>query len=447
MNPSSIVGHVTELCERIDKSTQPSDAVAGTFFRDRRYLGSRDRRAIGEAVFGILRHRRYIETLLEAYEDTHTEFKGPDLSSRYLPLYVIYALACAGNGREAIAEGTGSRWAMFYPAFPLADVLSWVEQHADLTQFSLDADTFLGVKYSFQDWMIRELRGAFGERLEALLTSLNTPATTTIRINTLKADRDDCKKRLLAEGIETELAPHSPSGLHLKKRFDRHTSAAFKDGWFEIQDEGSQLVSFFASPAGGQFVIDGCAGAGGKSLHLAELMGNTGEIYAIDSERRRLEELNIRAARAGVGIIRVKLLSDINPEGFAGKADLVLVDVPCSGSGTIRRNPSLKWTVTEQSVIQYASRQLEILEYNAGFVRPGGSLCYATCSIFRRENEDVVRAFLERHPDFSVDMTEIHVQGSGISFTDGTMRLSPHQHGTDGFFAARLRRSDGVSAG
>jgi len=260
-------------------------------------------------------------------------------------------------------------------------------------------------------------------------------------VNTLKTDREECRLRLQKEGIETEDTPRSPVGLVVGKRFDRNASPAFRDGWFEIQDEGSQLVSLFARPIPGSVVIDACAGAGGKTLHLAEMMKNEGEIIAIDSGKRRLEELSLRARRAGISCVKTMVVSDLRPDNLDGKADLVLVDAPCSGSGTIRRNPSLKWQISETMVDRYASRQQEILDFNSAFVRSGGALCYVTCSLLRKENEEVLRTFLEKHPQFAL----VDCPTAGLDLrtgvTDQFVHLLPHRHNTDGYFIGLMRRS------
>jgi 16S rRNA (cytosine967-C5)-methyltransferase len=207
-----------------------------------------------------------------------------------------------------------------------------------------------------------------------------------------------------------------------------------------MQDEGSQLISLIASPKSGDVVIDACAGAGGKTLHLAELMKNEGEIVAIDIERKRLEELQSRANRAGITIIRTMLRNEVLPENFFSKADLVLVDAPCSGTGTIRRNPALKWSVNESLVKHYAEQQMNILEENSRYVKQGGKLVYATCSLMRQENEEIVEAFLEKHNYFTLRTPKEEWIKYHLSFSPNAIALLPHRHQTDGFFVVILNR-------
>jgi 16S rRNA (cytosine967-C5)-methyltransferase len=256
-----------------------------------------------------------------------------------------------------------------------------------------------------------------------------------MRVNTLKTNRDTCRERLKEEGIETERSPISPVGLIARKRFNAASSLAFKEGWFEMQDEGSQIVSLIAAPQPGATVIDACAGAGGKTLHLADLMRNQGKIFAIDIDPKRTSELELRSARAGITIVRTLGREGLAPEELAGKADLVLVDAPCSGSGTLRRNPAFKWTITESLVEHQSELQRTILQFNAQFTKPGGTLLYCTCSLFRKENEDVVEAFLAGHPEYHLERREGLVESAEAAIT-----LLPHLHNTDGFFIATMRR-------
>ena len=232
----------------------------------------------------------------------------------------------------------------------------------------------------------------------------------------------------------------SPAGLVLQKRFHNLSSNSFLEGWYEIQDEGSQLVSQIADPHTGEIVIDACAGAGGKSLHMAQLMKNEGEIIAIDVDKYRLTELEKRAKRAGVSIIKTKLNKNLRAEEFHRKADLVLVDAPCSGVGTIRRSPWMKWGITEPLVGQYAEKQKNILSFNSQFVKPGGKLVYATCSLFRKENDEVVNHFLNSFPDFRLVHPGEDLAKFGLYLNSSTITMYSHRSNTDGFFVAVMKR-------
>jgi 16S rRNA (cytosine967-C5)-methyltransferase len=442
MNAASLIGHVTELLRLIDGSRQPPDRTVSAFLKERHYLGARDRRAVSESVYGMIRSRRYLEAILEEFTLRHPEHAEIETRpTRYLLLYLIFTTAIAGASSpsgEALPEMPGGLWSSMFPKADLEETKSWITRNAGLEFLPDDQAIRLGVQYSFQDWMVESWLRQYTSEADQLMQSLNEPARTTLRVNTLKASRDDCRERLRQEGIETEPTPRSSDGLIATKRFTTHSSPAFKEGWFEIQDEGSQLVSIIADPKPGERVIDVCAGAGGKSLHLAALMGNEGKITAMDVETKRLHELMERAKRAGARSILTQVTRTGDGRHVPEAADLVLVDAPCTGVGTIRRNPGLKWSVAESDVSRYAARQSDILASSAGLVATGGRLVYATCSLFSGENEEVVAWFLDMHREFGVDRSA--GSEAGLQSDHGYIRLLPHRHGTDGFFIAVLRR-------
>ncbi len=426
MNPSSLTGHMLELLGRINNNHHPPDRIVSDFFRSRTYLGSHDRRVIAESVFNLLRYRRGAEALLQQFAKTSgKEFtEGP---GRLIPL-----LAASGIIHPPEAppfQIPRSVWVEKLPDLDMEVFLSWIRAHGGFDFLDKDDPETLGVRYSFQDWMVGEWEARYGAGTEGLLHELNAPAPVTLRVNFSRATREECRSRLQGEGIESEPTRLSPAGLTAMRRFSVGSSQTFKDGWFEIQDEGSQVVSLVADPSPGETVIDSCAGTGGKSLHLADLMRHSGEILSLDIDPHRLEELGRRARRQGASI--VKAMRQVEPDKLA---DAVLVDAPCSGSGTIRRNPALKW-IPESLVDRSAARQREILARSARFVKPGGRIVYATCSLFKRENEDVVEHFLSGNPDFFADTSESTLFPGRPDVT-----LLPHIHGTDGFFISRMRR-------
>ncbi len=438
MNPASLIGHAVELLKLIDGSKQPADKIVSNFFHDRRYLGSKDRRWISETLFGMIRNRRYIEALLEQYLIEHPFHVDLDASQRrHLPLYAAYATTRPDANP---AEISSALWKTSFPAIELSSFVESIRQHQSLEFLGDDPIIRLGVKHSFQDWMVQEWLEQFDGECENLLQVLNRPANITLRVNTRKASLEDCQIRLESNGIGTTPARLAPAGLVASKRFNAQTTTAFTDGWFEMQDEGSQIVSLLAHPAPGNVVIDACAGTGGKSLHLAELMNDQGELIAIDVDAGRLRELERRAARAGIHCVKPVLAGDVQAENFFSKADLVLVDAPCSGVGTIRRNPAFKWSVTEDLVDHYAGMQSAILGDNSRYVKPGGRLVYVTCSLLRKENEEVVDKFLAGHPEFQPVESDDAVARYGLVMKNGCVKLLPHLHDTDGFGIFIFRR-------
>jgi len=440
MNIVSLVGHVLELIEHADRGTQPLDRLVADFFRHRTYLGSHDRRFIAETLYGIVRHRRLLEALLEQYVSTRPDHAELDaIRLRYLPLYVIHSLH-PDVGNIFSEKIPSSYWKAYFPNIDLDPFVEWMRGHFSLDFLDGEETVRLGVRYSFQDWMVEEWIEEVGSETAQLLQALNEQAQVALRTNVLKTTRAELQSRLAMEGIETEAAKYSPTGLIAKKRFNTQASPAFKEGWFEVQDEGSQLVAPLAAPRPGQTVIDACAGAGGKSLLMAEMMHNEGALIAIDIDGRRLQELETRAHRAGINNIRTQTQGETIPENLFEAADVVLVDAPCTGVGTIRRNPMFKWRVTESLVRHYAEKQCAILSSNAQFVKPGGRLVYATCSLFRKENDDVVRTFLSNHSHFAVRPPVAILESIGLSKDGEFVKLYPHRHGTDGFFIAVMER-------
>jgi 16S rRNA (cytosine967-C5)-methyltransferase len=278
---------------------------------------------------------------------------------------------------------------------------------------------------------------------ESLASAVNHPAPVDIRVNTLTARREQVQTQLAAEGIATDPTRFSPVGLRCTERAALESTDCHEDGNFEVQDEGSQLLSYLIQPKRNEILVDFCAGAGGKSLHLSALMVDTGTIYAFDKSRSRLARLSPRLRRAGAHNVHPVAIADENDarvKRMHGKVDRVLIDAPCSGTGTLRRHPELKWRALD--LAKFAAVQRRILAAAAGLVKPGGRLVYATCSVLREENDDVIAEFLADRADFKLlSAQEILARRRiALTCTDPALRLFPHRHQTDGFYAAALAR-------
>jgi 16S rRNA (cytosine967-C5)-methyltransferase len=442
---ASLLGHTFELFDTVERDRLPADQVVDRFFRARRYLGSADRRFIAEAVYGMLRHKLLIHTLFQSgFRELNGHVSSANLRSP-LGLYLTYLLAVEKKDMDVVVETLGSYWRVHFPSVSLEGLADAVLRQYYLGLATGSVADRLSLMYSFPKWMVEEWLARFGEpETKAFCAALNTPALTTVRVNTLRASVEECQKRLLQEGVRTERTKLSPFGLSLAKRVNLPSLQSFRDGWFEIQDEASQIVPLLIDlqPAG--IVIDACAGGGGKTLELAALMKNRGKIIAFDVEARRLKNLEKRAERAGVRGIQVQLAE----EGFAGqagvkKADAILIDAPCSGLGTIRRNPGNKWRVSPGFVEHISRQQGKLLEQWSPHLKPGGRLVYATCTLLRQENEEVVENFLSGHAEFKLVSPSCLLSQwklEGLS-QDKYLYLYPHQHGTDGFFAAVMTRA------
>jgi 16S rRNA (cytosine967-C5)-methyltransferase len=301
------------------------------------------------------------------------------------------------------------------------------------------------VRADLPDWLWERLAALHGEA-EAMRVAqgLLNPAPLDLRVNLAKLGRDEALERLRASGIAGSPTPFSPAGIRLAEKPAINRHPLFTSGAIEVQDEGSQLLAYLLAPRRGEMVADYCAGAGGKTLALAMLMRGTGRLYAMDVSARRLAELAPRAARAGVTSVHPLVLSgegDARAKRLAGKIDRVLVDAPCSGFGTLRRNPDLKWRHGPQAVAELAAKQARILEAAARLLKPGGRLVYATCSILPEENEAIADAFSVAHTEFSPLSCRELLAAQRIDLDCGErLRLWPHRHGCDGFFAAAFER-------
>lgn len=302
----------------------------------------------------------------------------------------------------------------------------------------------LAAAYSHPEWMVALFLRELGPDAVALLEANNAEPPTMLRANTLRTTRDELRVKLAAEGVATVPGKFSPAALLVTSPSDVFRTAAFRDGLFELQDEASQLMAWVVDPKPRGLVIDACAGAGGKSLLLAAHMKNRGRILSIDIYDSKLERLRERARRAGVDNLEARL---VEAGGLGAdlveKADAVLVDAPCTGLGVLRRNPDAKWRLKETDSADLAARQFGILVSWSQAVKPGGLLVYSTCSLQRAENADVIAAFLKAHPGFTVEPATAKLPAEAARFAtpEGYFQSYPHRDGTDGFFAARLRRT------
>lgn len=398
------------------KFDRPADSVLHDFFRARRALGSHDRAFVAEAVYGVLRRKRTVDHL------------APGGSPRRM-LLAWLARIRGISIRELAAElkGDEASWLAGVKARPLDDVP-------------------LAVRAELPDWIVERLRSRLAEaEIAALARGLNEPAPLDLRVNTLLAGREEVRQALAVDAVVSEPTPYSPVGLRVKGRPAINRHPLFLTGAVEVQDEGSQLLGFLLAPGRRDLVVDFCAGSGGKSLMLGALMRSYGRIYAFDVSAARLNRLKPRLKRSGLSNVYAQPIrseNDIRVKRLAGKIDRVLVDAPCSGLGTLRRNPDLKWRQSPRSVEELKLKQAAILRAAANLVKPGGRLVYATCSLLAEENEDIVSAFLAERDDFRKLQCQELLEQQGITLETGEfLRLFPHVHGTDGFFAAALQRN------
>ncbi len=411
----ALFAHAEAVLGQLLRFEHPADAVVSRYFREHRQLGHADRAFVAETVFAVLRRRRSLEARC-----------GEPVTLRRLLLAAL-AIARGWSQRELapVLKGNEEEW--------LAGVKA-----------SREEELPPAVRCDVPDWLYARLEAQYGGDESLLLArAMNQSAPLDLRVNTLKSERDGVLKQLAADGIAADPAPLSPIGIRLRDKPALAKNPLFLDGAFEVQDEGSQLLGYLVEPKRGEMVVDFCAGAGGKTLLLGAMMKNTGRLYAFDVSDKRLTNLKPRLARSGLSNVhpgRIEHERDMKVKRLAGKADRVLVDAPCSGLGTLRRNPDLKWRQDEKSVAELNAKQASILEAAATLVKPGGRLVYATCSLLREENEVIVEAFLAKHEGFALVPASGVLIRHGIAMDGDMLRLLPHRHNTDGFFAAVLER-------
>ena len=393
----------------------PADAVLRAFFRDHPRLGARDRAFIAETVFVCLRRKRLLE-----------HFAGAMRARRIV-------IAC-------LAKLQG--WSLHELA-PLLEAgeIEWLREVRAASVEGLP----LGVRADLPDWLVERLLASLGEeQLLAFARSLQQSAPLDLRVALMRAKRGAVLARLARDGIEAEATPFSPVGIRLPGKPSIHRHELFLSGAVEVQDEGSQLVGLLVAPRRRDLVVDFCAGAGGKTLLLGDLMQSHGRLYAFDTSEKRLANLKPRLARTGLSNVQPQLIADEGDSRvrrLAGKVDRVLVDAPCSGLGTLRRSPDLKWRQTPGTTEDMKAKQASILAAAAKLVRPGGRLVYGTCSPLEEENEGIVESFLAAHPDFELKPAESVLAQAKIPLDTGRyLKVSPQTHGCDGFFAAVLER-------
>jgi 16S rRNA (cytosine967-C5)-methyltransferase len=415
MRPEAVVQLAGQLLTTIFSSSKSADRILDGYFR-KTHLGQNERAMVGDVVYLVLRHRLRLGAMLSDVgivdSPTPTQLAGSAWVERQKlsPTDLVQLLGAEINNP---AEN-------FTP-------------HHQLT---------MAQRHSCPDWLLADFIKQWGEEeTEELALALNLAPSVDLRINKISVSREQLFAELTEEGVEVEATPYSPEGIRLKHRYALKKLASFKRGDFEIQEEGSQLISQLLKPWPGNTIIDLCAGGGGKSLHLASLMGDKGQVIAADIDSKRLGRIKDRQKRAKLRSIRllpIRHEGDAKLRPFTGKAHGVLVDAPCSGSGTLRRNPEIKWRLTSDELFVYQQRQGALLDAGARLVKKGGRLVYATCSLLARENQEIVKDFLKYNSDFT--LLEAAKEIESLPHDGPFLTLLPHRTKTDGFFAAAFKR-------
>lgn len=398
MFPNTVAGVIEALETSFGRGIY-ADKVVERILKVNKKWGSRDRSFVAEHTYEIVRNWRFLWWLLN--EEPQTKRKS---------LWKLMGVYFLWKGVEL-------------PDWPKFDTI----REFDITARLNELPDSTGIRESFPTWFDERAQEELGERWNTIAAQLNIPASVILRVNTLKTTREDVLIELEEAGLKATPLPDSEIGIILEGRPRLNNLIAFQEGRIEVQDGGSQKIAPFTHVKPGQQVIDACAGAGGKTLHLAELMNNSGKIVSMDIEDRKLRELEKRAERSGVSIVRTSHIDSRSTiKEYYHWAQTLLLDVPCSGTGVIKRDPDTKWKLQPEHLERTLEIQADILERYSTMLMPGGTLIYATCSIFKSENEDQVQHFLSNHPEFHLDAEE---------------RVDPSEVG-DGFYMARLILQD-----
>jgi len=418
MHPKALLDACSELVKLTLRFEHPSDAVVSHYFRDNRALGPRERATLAETVYTVLRKKLLFD---------HLSPSGSGPKERRMAILGFHG---PRDFLKSALTDQEKRWLDQCDAINPADLL---ERH----------------RHNLPEWLVQPLKDQLGAEFWPLVDSLNQPAPLDLRVNTLTDKRPDVQKELKLAGIAAQPTPYSPWGLRLDTKPALTKLDAFARGAIEVQDEGSQLLALLLDAKRGEMVVDFCAGAGGKTLAIGASMRNTGRLYAFDTSAHRLDALKPRLARSKLSNVHPAAIAherDERVKRLAGKIDRVIVDAPCSGLGTLRRNPDLKWRQSPQSVQEMTVKQAAILQSASRLLKPGGRLVYATCSLLPQENEEIAHAFSLANSEFSPlpaaeILSNLKIDGAATMCSGGEsggmfLRLWPHRHRTDGFFAA-----------
>ena len=422
MHPKALLEACTELVRLTLKFDHPADAAVARFFRENRTFGPRERTALADTVYAVLRKKLLFD---------HMAPSGSGPKERRLAI-LGFAHSTNTQGREFLKGALTDQEAQWLARCDSIQVSDLMERH----------------RHSLPDWLVTPLKAQLGDGFWPLVAALDEPAGLDVRVNVLTEKRADVQKELAKAAIKSEATKYSPWGLRLEGKPSLAKVDAFTRGAIEVQDEGSQLLALVLDAKRGEMVADFCAGAGGKTLAIGAMMKNTGRLYAMDVAGHRLAKLKPRLARSGlsnVQSITIETETDARVKRLYNKLDRVFIDAPCSGLGTLRRNPDLKWRHGVDSVARLAVLQASILNSAAQLVKVGGTVVYATCSILPDENQNVVNAFLAANPNYEIAsvVDALAVQNVTLpdnAIRDGFLQLLPHLHETDGFFAACLKR-------
>ena len=439
------------IMNTLDKKQQTLDSVLDAVLGKETRLTSKDRKFLYALVYGVLRWRGRLDWIIGHFSKTRLDRIDPTiLNIMRLGLFQITCLdripiSAAVNTSVEMAKSTAPLWIVRYVNGLLRNA-SREYQHVPYPDIVENPVSALTVEKSFPQWLIKRWLDRFGlEDTGSLCDAVNTIPPITVRTNTLKTTRTFLMESL--QGRTEKIAPTlvSPDGISFSNpKTAIHEMESFQDGFFQVQDEAAQLVTIFLSPQPGETVLDACAGLGGKTGHIAQMMKNSGRIIALDNDEQKLSQLMHEMDRLGILIATTRVHDLNNPliPKHSGMFDRILLDAPCSGLGVLRRNPDAKWIIEKKNLAYYHARQARFLDNLANLVKPSGVMVYAVCSTEPEESEAVIKGFLNKHQEFAIENKPTGLTFKTRSLVDqnGYLKTSPHINNMDGFFAARLRR-------
>ncbi len=426
------------------------DPLFDAFVMEDLRLTELDKAFAREIVYGVLRWKERLDWIIAAYSHIKpSRLERAILAVLRMGAYQILFMdrvPAAAAVDESVKLAKGLRKKKEATAFVNGILRGIAEERKEIAYPDLRTHPieYIAAFHSHPAWLVSRWVEQIGrEETIALCEANNQFPALTMRVNTLKASREEVMKRLHAEGIEASLTPFSPVGLRIESPPTLASWGPLQQGWLQVQDEAAQLVSLMLAPKPGERILDLCAAPGGKTTHMAELMQNQGEIIAVDVSPTKLQLVQENCRRLGISMVKAMALDATAPLPFAsGSFDGCLVDASCTGLGTLRRHPEGKWRIKEADITRLQEIQGQILRQAAPLIKEGGILVYSTCTLTQEENEGVIEAFLSEHKEFSLEHAArlLPTECEGLLDAEGYLRTLPHRHGMDGFFAARLRR-------
>ncbi|MFO7972250.1 MAG: 16S rRNA (cytosine(967)-C(5))-methyltransferase RsmB [Desulfobacterales bacterium] len=439
------------ILNTLEKEDKTLDSLLEDVLREKTHFSKKDRALLQALVYGVLRWRGRLDWIIDGFSKTRLNKINPNvLNILRLGLFqVVYLdripVSAAVNTSVEMTKAAAAPWIVRYVNGLLRNA---VRGYTDLVFPDVGEDPVkaLATKKSFPEWLVKRWLDRFGMKETGLLCdAINVIPPITVRCNTLKTNREKLVKALKESAEKIGITNYAPEGVFFfNPKRSIPNIKAFKEGLFQVQDEAAQLVTLLLNPQPGETILDACAGLGGKTGHIAQLMKNSGRLVAMDKDENKLLQLESEMYRLGVSIVTTRIhdLSTSLDRELFGKFDRILLDAPCSGLGVLRRNPDIKWRALRQNPANYQKKQAMFMDNLANLVKPSGTLVYAVCSTEPEENESVIKGFLNKHANFAIEKKSSGLSCDACSLItrDGYLKTFPHLNNMDGFFSVCMKR-------